>query len=47
ARIWPIDRTGIMPVELSAKKSGMLISRHFPGLIKSGDCAAVIGLKTK
>ena len=46
ARIWPVDRTGIMPVELTAKLSGMLISRHFPGLIKSGDCAAVIGLKT-
>jgi len=46
ARIWPVDRTGIMPVELKAKISGMLISRHFPGLIKSGDCAAVIGLKT-
>ena len=47
ARIWPVDRTGIMPVELTAKLSGMLISRHFPGLIKSGDCAAAIGLKTK
>jgi N-alpha-acetyl-L-2,4-diaminobutyrate deacetylase len=46
ARIWPVDRTGIMPVELTAKISGMLISRHFPGLIKSGDCAVVIGLKT-
>jgi len=46
ARIWPVDRTGIMPIELVSKLSGILISRHFPGLIKSGDCAAVIGLKT-
>ena len=46
ARIWPVDRTGILPIELEAKLSGFLISRHFPGLIKSGDCAAVIGLKT-
>ena len=46
ARIWPVDRTGILPIELEAKLSGILISRHFPGLIKSGDCAAVIGLKT-
>ena len=46
ARIWPVDRTGVMPVELVAKLSGMLISRHFPGLIKSGDCAVVVGLRT-
>ena len=45
ARIWPVDRTGIAPVELSAKRDGLLISRHFPGLIKSGDCAAVVGIE--
>lgn len=45
ARIWPLDRTGVDPVDLEAKLSGILISRHFPGLIKSGDCAAVIGLQ--
>lgn len=43
ARIWPVDRTGVAPVELRAKRAGLLISRHFPGLIKSGDCAAVVG----
>ncbi|MGB7242457.1 MAG: N(2)-acetyl-L-2,4-diaminobutanoate deacetylase DoeB, partial [Sulfitobacter sp.] len=45
ARIWPVDRTGVAPVTLTAKRAGILISRHFPGLIKSGDCAAVVGLK--
>lgn len=45
ARIWPVDRTGVAPVELNVKRAGMLISRHFPGLVKAGDCAAVIGLK--
>ena len=44
ARVWPVDRTGIAPTEYKAKRSGILISRHFPGLIKSGDCAAVIGI---
>ena len=45
ARIWPVDRTGVAPLELRAKRSGLLISRHFPGLIKAGDCAAVVGIK--
>ncbi|MEP2028072.1 MAG: N(2)-acetyl-L-2,4-diaminobutanoate deacetylase DoeB [Paracoccaceae bacterium] len=45
ARIWPVDRTGIDPIEYHAKISGLLISRHFPGLVKAGDCAAVIGLR--
>lgn len=44
ARVWPVDRTGVAPCEYRAKRSGILISRHFPGLIKSGDCAAVIGV---
>jgi N-alpha-acetyl-L-2,4-diaminobutyrate deacetylase len=46
ARIWPVDRTGVAPIELTAKCSGLLISRHFPGLIKPGDCAAVVGVIT-
>ncbi len=42
ARIHPIERTGRPPHEIWAKISGMLTARHFPGLIKVGDCAAVI-----
>jgi N-alpha-acetyl-L-2,4-diaminobutyrate deacetylase len=45
AKIWPIDRTGVEPVEYKAAISGLLISRHHPGLIKPGDCAAVIGIE--
>ncbi|OBY24364.1 N(2)-acetyl-L-2,4-diaminobutanoate deacetylase DoeB [Leisingera sp. JC1] len=44
ARVWPLDRTGQPPVEYRARRAGLLISRHFPGLIKSGDCVAVIGV---
>lgn len=44
ARVWPADRSGVAPTEYHAKRSGILISRHFPGLIKSGDCAAVVGV---
>ena len=43
ARVWPVDRTGVPPLEYKAKTSGLIISRHFPGLIKSGDCMAVVG----
>ena len=45
ARIWPVDRTGVDPIEYRAKISGLLISRHCPGLVKAGDCAAAIGFK--
>ncbi|QKV19348.1 N(2)-acetyl-L-2,4-diaminobutanoate deacetylase DoeB [Oricola thermophila] len=42
ARIWPVDRTGATPVEYRAKRGGLLAARHFPGLVKAGDCLAVI-----
>jgi len=44
ARVWPLDRTGLAPVEYCARRDGLLVSRHFPGLIQSGDCVAVIGV---
>ncbi len=44
ARVWPADRTGRPPVCYSARRSGVLASRHFPGLIKSGDCLAVVAV---
>lgn len=44
ARVWPADRTGIQPVDYAAKRSGILASRHFPGLIKAGDCMAVVAV---
>ena len=41
ARIWPVARTGVAPVVYRARRGGILTARHFPGLVKSGDCLAV------
>lgn len=43
ARIHPIGRTGAAPAEIHAKLTGLLAARHFPGLVKPGDCVAVVG----
>jgi len=42
AFIYPTGRTGLKPVELRARRSGLFTARHFPGLVKPGDCVAVI-----
>lgn len=42
AMIYPMGRTGLDPVELRVRRSGMFTARHFPGLVKPGDCVAVI-----
>jgi N-alpha-acetyl-L-2,4-diaminobutyrate deacetylase len=42
ARIHPVARTGQAPVECRAALDGILAARHFPGLIKTGDCLAVV-----
>lgn len=42
ARVWPADRTGLDPLVYTAQRSGLLAARHFPGLIQTGDCLAVI-----
>ncbi|WP_274630087.1 N(2)-acetyl-L-2,4-diaminobutanoate deacetylase DoeB [Arvimicrobium flavum] len=44
ARIHAVGRTGVAPQEVRAKMSGLLAARHFPGLVKAGDCAAVIAV---
>lgn len=44
ARVWPADRTGRPPIEYRANLSGILASRHCPGLIKPGDCMAVVAV---
>src|SRR5262245_44077689 len=46
ARVWPVDRTGRSPASYSAKIDGLLVARHFPGLIKPGDCLAVLAVET-
>ncbi|MDP5306104.1 N(2)-acetyl-L-2,4-diaminobutanoate deacetylase DoeB [Paracoccus spongiarum] len=44
ARIWPPDRTGVDPVDVLANRDGVIAARHFPGLVQSGDCLAVIAV---
>ncbi len=43
ARVYPVEKTGSAPQEYRASLDGVLAARHFPGLVKSGDCIAVIG----
>jgi N2-acetyl-L-2,4-diaminobutanoate deacetylase len=42
ARIYPVGRTGQTPIEHYAALDGLLTARHFPGLVKAGDCLAII-----
>lgn len=42
ARIHPVGRTGQAPCEHRAALDGLLAARHFPGLVKAGDCLAVV-----
>ncbi|MBC2808881.1 N(2)-acetyl-L-2,4-diaminobutanoate deacetylase DoeB [Rhizobium ruizarguesonis] len=44
ARIYPTGRTGVAPREIRAGMNGILCARHFPGLVKSGDCVAVVAI---
>ena len=45
ARVWGTGRTGVAPQEIHAKMDGLLVARHFPGLVKAGDCASVIAIR--
>jgi N-alpha-acetyl-L-2,4-diaminobutyrate deacetylase len=45
ARIYPVGRTGQAPQEIRAKMAGLLAARHFPGLVKAGDCVSVIAVE--
>jgi N-alpha-acetyl-L-2,4-diaminobutyrate deacetylase len=42
ARVYPTGRTGLAPREYRAHLDGVLAARHFPGLVKPGDCISVI-----
>ena len=44
ARIYPVGRTGVRADRARARMDGILAARHFPGLVKSGDCAAVVAV---
>ncbi len=43
ASVSPVERTGEPVVEYRARTNGILIARHVPGLIQTGDCLGVIG----
>ncbi len=43
-RIWRKDRTGTPPIVYRAGRDGLLAARHFPGLVKAGDCLTVIAI---
>lgn len=42
AKVWPVERTGAAPALYRAKLDGILAARHFPGIIKMGDCMGVV-----
>lgn len=45
ALIHSIGRTGAAPREIRAKMDGILAARHFPGLVKPGDCVSVLAVR--
>jgi N-alpha-acetyl-L-2,4-diaminobutyrate deacetylase len=45
ARVFPVTRTGLPPVTVAARRSGLMMARHFPAIVKPGDCVAVIGVE--
>lgn len=47
ARVYPVRKTGLMPVDYRASMDGVLAARHVPGLIKAGDCLSVIATVTE
>lgn len=47
ARVWDLQRSGAAPRELVAKRPGLVAGRHFPGLVKIGDCVAALGVEER
>ena len=47
AQVWPADRTGARPAQYRAAMDGILAGRHFPGLVKTGDCLAVVAVPVR
>ena len=45
AKVWPIERTGCAPAVYLASMDGLVTARHFPGLIKMGDCMVVLSVE--
>ena len=47
AKVWPAERTGAPPQAYAAKMDGLVTARHFPGLIKMGDCMIVLTVEAQ
>ena len=45
ALIYPTGRTGTAPQEIKAKMDGIFAARHYPGLVKPGDCVSVLAVR--
>lgn len=44
ARTWDTQHLGVAPRETRAHRDGILLARHHPGLVKTGDCLAVLAV---
>jgi N-alpha-acetyl-L-2,4-diaminobutyrate deacetylase len=44
AGIYPFGRSGQTPLPCHARRSGIVMARHVPGLVKPGDCIAVFAV---
>ena len=47
AKVWPAERPGAPPQAYAAKMDGLVTARHFPGLIKMGDCMIVLTVEAQ
>jgi N2-acetyl-L-2,4-diaminobutanoate deacetylase len=45
ALIHPTGHTGAAPRDIRAKMDGILAARHYPGLVKPGDCVSVLAVR--
>lgn len=46
ALIYPTGRTGAAPQEIKARMEGIFAARHYPGLVKPGDCVSVLAVRS-
>jgi N2-acetyl-L-2,4-diaminobutanoate deacetylase len=44
ARVHDVQRTGAPAIDYRARLDGILVGRHFPGLVQTGDCLAVVAV---
>ncbi|NYS25536.1 N-alpha-acetyl diaminobutyric acid deacetylase DoeB [Rhodobacteraceae bacterium 2376] len=44
AQVWPLGRPGQKATVFHAGRDGVLVARHFPGLIQPGDCLGVVAV---